>query len=158
MLIFDSKGNLKPYQPISSNVNNLKKFLIDGITSDSRKLNFEKYIKYSDDLKLLVKKQLEQWINGSFVTTKINPKDIDLVTFLDSETIRKLGSKLDPFRPPFSWERYGVDAYILEVYPTDSKLYRFSESDRLYWLDLFSHTRPNRQGIRNKKGFLEINY
>ncbi len=137
----------------------MKAFLVEGIVSDTRVANFDKYIKYSNDLKKLVGgKNLKQWINGSFVTRKINPKDIDLVTFVDYSTIKRLGNKLDNFRTEDSWLIYGVDAYIFEVYPKDSSLYKFTHSDISYWHAQFNRTRVNRKGIKFPKGFLEIIY
>lgn len=159
MLKFDSKGLLKPYLPIPCKISDLKTYFVDGIQSITRKPNYDNYIRYSNDLKILLGDiQIKQWVNGSFVTKKTNPKDIDLITFIDHDTIKKLGSKLAPFRPESSWLIYGVDAYIIEVHPDKSKSYVFTQGDILYWLDLFGHTRPNRNGKKNQKGFLEIIY
>jgi hypothetical protein len=158
MLNFDSKGNLKPYKPILCGVKDLKEHLVDNIESTTRKDNYDKYIKYSSDLKALTGCEIKQWINGSFVTQKINPKDIDLISFLDHETIKKLGTKLDPFKPKISWTTYGVDAYILEVYPPNHQFLNFTTSDIAQWTEWFGQTRVTRNGIKNKKGFLEIIY
>ena len=160
MLYFDSRGNLTPYIPIQSTLSELKDYFVDKIQSKSRSENFDKYIKYSNDLKdLLGGITLQQWINGSFVTKKNNPKDIDLVTFLDHDVINKMNHKLDPFKPNGSWDVYNVDAYIIEVYPMESKLYNnYTMSDLNEWLDLYSHTRLNRNGQRFNKGFIEIFY
>ncbi len=159
MLNFDTKGNLKPYQVIPCKVNDLKKHFVTGVASTTRQTNYDSYIKYSNDLKkALGVKDLRQWINGSFVTKKTNPKDIDLITFIDHSLIVKLGNKLDNFRPQNSWHIYEVDAYIVEVYPDNSPLNKFTHSDIIYWQDLFAHTRVNRKGEKNPKGFLEIIY
>lgn len=158
-LEFDAKGLLKPYLPIPCELSDLKTYFVDGIPSVTRKTNYDNYIRYSNDLKtLLGNTNLTQWINGSFVTKKTNPKDIDLITFIDHGTVKKLGMKLDPFRPQSSWLFYGVDAYIVEVHPENSKSHVYTLGDIAYWLDLFSQTRPNRIGKKNQKGFLEINY
>ena len=160
MLKFDSKGHLKPYEPIVCDVKDLKIHFVDAFTSVTRSINYTKYVKYSDDLKaLLGGVEITQWINGSFVTKKINPKDIDFINFIDHDLIQKFGEKLHPFRPENSWDIYGVDAYILEVYPSDSKDFvKFTQSDRAYWYSQFDKTRRNRNGIRHPKGFLEIIY
>ena len=89
MLSFDHRGNLTPYELIQANVNEFKHFFVDRIQSRTRLDNFNKYIKYSEDLKSLLEgKTLKQWINGSFVTKKTNPKDIDVVTFLEHDIIK----------------------------------------------------------------------
>jgi hypothetical protein len=158
MLTFDTRGNLKPYQPIQSSVTEMKKYLVDQMrTSDTRIENYVRYRKYATALKrLLPDVELKQWINGSFVTRKTNPKDIDLITFIDHSQVKRLGTKLDDFRPERSWDVFEVDAYILEVYPEKSQYYNFTQSDVAYWLDQFGHARVNRRGQKHPKGFLEI--
>ena len=160
MLKFDSKGFLKPCEPIPCTVSELKTQLVDGFDSVTRQINYDNYIRYSDQLKALLGGiKFKQWINGSFVTKKENPKDIDLVTFISHAEIKKLGHKLDIFRPEGSWLIYGVDAYIIEVHPAASRSYTyFTEWDIAYWLNLFAQTRPNRRGQKQAKGFLEIIY
>jgi hypothetical protein len=111
MLKFDSKGHLKPYQPIHCDAQELKFHFVDAFKSKTRAKNYAKYVKYSDDLKALLGGiKITQWINGSFVTKKINPKDIDFITFLNHDTIQKFAINLGPFRPENSWHTYGVDA------------------------------------------------
>jgi hypothetical protein len=88
MLRFDSQGNLMPYKAISCTVKQMKTTFVDNIPSSTWLENFEKYIKYSNELKVLLGgKVLKQWINGSFVTQKLNPKDVDVVTFIDHQDI-----------------------------------------------------------------------
>jgi hypothetical protein len=159
MLTFDSRGHLKPYGIIPATVAELKVQLVDEFTSTTRKDNFDKYVKYSDDLKSILKSgKLKQWVNGSFVTKKTNPKDIDLVTFVNHALLKQHGNSLDKFKADGSWTNYGVDAYIVEVHPVDSKQNIFTAYDTQEWLDLFMHSRLNRKGIKHPKGFLEIFY
>lgn len=159
MLKFDGRGNLIPYQVIRSSVHELKKYLVEEIESTTRIDSYEKYVKYSNDLKgLLDGIEIRQWINGSFVTKKKNPKDIDFVTFLNSNDIQRLGNKLDDFIGTRSNETYGVDAYIIEVYPDGSKNAFRTDFDTAEWYHLFSHTKRNRRGNIFNKGFLEIFY
>ena len=101
--------------------------------------------------------ELHQWVNGSFVTKKNNPGDIDLVTFLDTNSIQELGSKLDNFKYPNSEILFSVDAYIVEVYPENHKYRYLYLSDKAYWMDRFTKTRRVR-GNRLSKGFLEITF
>ena len=84
MIDFDKRGLLAPNTIIPISLSDFKIHFVDLIPSETRLLNFEKYIRYSDDLKsLLGLETLKQWINGSFATSSKNPKDIDLVTFID---------------------------------------------------------------------------
>lgn len=161
MLNFDVKGNLTPYQPILCKVSEMKKYLVDLVpTSSTRRDNYAKYRKYSNDLKkVLGLKEIKQWVNGSFVTKKLNPKDIDFLTLVDHSLVQTLGSQLDNFRPPKCWDVYEVDAYLLEMHPEGSDFHkRFTQSDMAYWYDQFNHTRVNRVGRKLPKGFLEIIY
>ena len=60
------------------------------IKSGTRADIHKNYIRYSHDLKKLIGAELQQWVNGSFVTLKVNPKDIDFITFLKHEDIKRL--------------------------------------------------------------------
>ncbi len=158
MLKFDTRGNLSPYQAIQSTATEMKKYLVDQMqNSDTRVENYVRYRKYTSALKKLMPGiELKQWINGSFVTRKKNPNDIDLLTFINHSDVVRLGSLLDDFRPEKSWDKFEVDAYILEVYPEDSKHYVYTKSDIAYWYQQYSRTRVNRRGHKHPKGFLEI--
>jgi hypothetical protein len=160
MLNFDAHGLLTPHRAIRSTVTEVKKTLVTGITSRTRAANFKKYTKYSTDLKALVgaKTELIQWVNGSFVTKKANPNDIDIVSFIDHDTVRRLGAMLDDFRKGGSWNAYGVDAYMVEVFPEGNRNHKFSEIDRVEWLSRFTKTKRDNQGRQFPKGFLEIIY
>lgn len=158
MLTFNHSGLLVPDNKINSTVQELENEFVLNIQSVKRKEIFDAYVKYNEDFKKLCNlEELPQWINGSFVTKKKNPGDIDLVTFLDYETIQQLGSKLDDFKFPNSEIIYGVDAYIIEVYPKNHKCRIRYISDKAYWLDRFTKTRRIR-GNKLSKGFLEIKY
>lgn len=159
MLVFNPSGLLIPDNIIISDLAELKKEFVDDIPSGKRMDIFNRFLKYNEDLqKVLGFHGFVQWIDGSFVTKKVNPGDIDLVTFIESEKIMKAGSGIDPFRFPNSESIYGVDAYIIEVYPSDEPDYFKTVSDRAYWTDRFSKTRRDRNGNKLKKGFLEIRY
>lgn len=159
MLVFNPSGLLIPDNIIISDLAELKKEFVEGIPSAKRMDIFNRFLKYNEDLqKVLGFCGFVQWIDGSFVTKKVNPGDIDLVTFIESEKIVKVGNSIDPFRFPKSESIYGVDAYIIEVYPSDGPDYFKTVSDRAYWTDRFSKTRRDRHGNKLKKGFLEIRY
>ncbi|HET6245203.1 MAG: hypothetical protein H0V01_11960 [Bacteroidetes bacterium] len=159
MLKFDSKGLLTPNTKIVASVAELKIHFVDAIPSATRPKIFDSYIKYSDALKNLLQGQpLQQWINGSFVTQIPNPKDIDMITFIDYQVVAKLGTQLDNFCVKGSFKVYGVDAYILEVYSESHEKHFFYKSDVSYWMDRFDKTRRDLSGKKNPKGFLEIIY
>lgn len=158
MLTFNHSGLLVPDNKINSTIQELEKEFVLNLPTVKRKEIFDAYIKYNEDFKKVCDlKLLHQWIDGSYVTQKNNPGDIDLVTFIDFSIIKKLGSKLDDFKYPNSEKIYGVDAYIVEVYPeTHQDRFKYS-SDKAYWMDRFTKTRRIR-GNRLSKGFLELQF
>jgi hypothetical protein len=159
MINFNSKGFLQPCTIIKSSIDELKYFFVDSIHSKTRNENFEKYIHYSSELKKVVKQEsLNQWIDGSFVTTAKNPKDIDLVTFIDFETRKKYSNQLVKFEAKGANEIFGVDAYIVTVFPEKHRNHFYFLSDKAYWMERFSKSRRDKNGIKHAKGFLEINF
>ena len=96
MLNFDLRGNLFPYEIIPCDLSEFSSVFVDKFSnSQSRKLHFDRYLKYSTDLKILVDLPfLKQWVNGSFVTLKNNPDDIDFITFLDHSVVKSLDKNL----------------------------------------------------------------
>lgn len=159
MYTFNDKGFLMPSDNIVASVAELKQYFVDAIPSDTRFANFEKYIRYSTELKNAVKvNSLQQWINGSFVSNIKNPKDIDLVTFIDFDLRTKYKNELQNFEARNANAVYGVDAYLLTVFPKGHKYYFLFESDRMYWLNQFSRSRRDTKGKKHNKGFLEIKF
>lgn len=157
MLRFDSKGLLTPNINIATTLIELKEYFVDNIPSETRLQNYEKYICYSTELKkLLSLESMVQWIDGSFVTRIKNPRDIDLVTFIDFEKRIKFESELKSFEARGANINYGVDAYILTVFPDDHKKSFYFQSDKAYWNEQFTKTRRDIFGKKNPKGFIEI--
>lgn len=108
---------------------------------------------------MLKVKSLKQWINGSFVSSLKNPKDIDFVTFIDYDLRKEYESDLKLFEANQANSRYQVDAYIITVFPKGHEKVFLFESDKSYWTERFSFTRRNlRTGRKYPKGFLEIIY
>ena len=156
MLVFNSSGLLVPDNKIVSSLEELETEFVNNIPTPKRKEIFEAYKHYVEQFKEQCNLQeLHQWINGSFVTKKSSPGDIDLITFLDFETVKQLGDNINNFKYPKSEIIYGVDAYIIEVYPENHKNCFIFLSDKAYWMDRFTKTRSVK-GRRLAKGFLEI--
>jgi hypothetical protein len=134
-------------------------FVHEYPNSKTRKNNYEKYLKYIYDLKeLLGERRIKQWINGSFVTQALNPNDIDLVTFVNFEKRMRYGDELKRFEASGANEIYGVDAYLLTVFPEDHPKYFLFQSDKAYWMNQFGMTRRDKNGKKTPKGFIEIIY
>ncbi len=78
------------------------------------------------------------WIDGSFITEKIEPDDVDIVLFAPS-TIREQAS-LDQLllieqieELAFKDDVYYCDTYITYHYGKDDQLYWIGEYMRAYW-------------------------
>ena len=155
MLEFNSSGLLVPQSIISSTLSEFEKYFAIDSPENVRRILFNQYKRYSDDLKQTCGLfELKQWIDGSFVTKKAKPFDIDLVTFLSWEIAE--GKGLKDFIYPASLTKYGIDAYIVVIYPDTHKLNFVYKADCAYWLDHFDKTKPSRRHKRVPKGFLEI--
>ncbi len=159
MLNFTPFGLLIPDRNIVSSIDELESEFVKAIPSNKRNELFDRYKRYSQDLKIVCNGiEIRQWVNGSFTTKRTDPGDIDLISFINYELIEANESGFSQFRNPNSKNQYGVDAYILIEYPENHRNYTIFKSDKLYWLDHFDKTEPNRQGVRRPKGFLEIIY
>ena len=110
-------------------------------------------MQYTNELKKRCADVLTQWIDGSFVTKKQEPGDIDLVTFIDFSVAEKLGDDLKDFKYPLSEIVFVVDAYLVKIYPPGHQLHQLYVSDSAYWLHHFTQTRRNRIGNKQHKGF-----
>ncbi len=110
-----------------------------------------------DDLAKLTTKNFYQWIDGSFISTKINPKDIDIVTILNFEDYEKNKADLSQkFISHNARKQYEVDANIVSEYPENHKKHFFTQSDLLYWMNLFEKTKVNRRKQQFKKDLFKL--
>lgn len=157
MLEFNLRGFLTPGSIIRSNIDEFKEHFVAASAESFRKNLFDQYTNYTKDLKVLCDdSKLVQWIDGSFVTKKPNPSDIDLVTFINLDIFETKEKELKRFIYPSSLTNYGVDGYLVIVYPENHRHYSIYESDRAYWINQFDKTKPTRRHRRMPKGFLEI--
>ena len=96
---FDPQGNLFPHKVLEIDIENFEEIFITNFeNSESRKRLFQNYLSYVEKLKNEINNTFYQWIDGSFVTSKLNPNDIDLVTFLNFEVYENNLSKLADFQ------------------------------------------------------------
>ena len=127
--------------------------------NSTRKNLFIGYLRYNQDLaRLLNDRPYEQWIDGSFISKKLNPSDIDLVTFISHEVVNDLGDRLAKFQSSLAKENYGIDGYVVRVYPESHRLFVRTSSDTVYWRHWFGTTKLDRHKRRHNKGFVKINF
>lgn len=161
-LNFDIRGNLKPYEKIELDPIEFKTFFVDDFAgrSKTRETLFESYLAYLNAFREEVSTTFVHWIDGSFVSNKRNPGDIDLVTLLDYETYEKKEALIeDKYRGEKAQTKFGkIDAYFVKVYPKDHDRYFITEYDLVYWRSWFTETKKNRARKKFKKGFVEIRF
>lgn len=86
------------------------------------------------------------WVNGSFVTEKINPKDTDVVLSVDGEQMYELG-KIEQ-REVIDWiignlknTELKCDSYHLFTYPEGHLLFDEGVFNKAYWTSTFGFSR-----------------
>ncbi|MEY4539011.1 MAG: hypothetical protein RLZZ306_768 [Bacteroidota bacterium] len=146
-MIFDEQGYLTPYdvQEIT-----LKGFGETFATNESRQSLLVEYYAFIEHLNSLGINNFYQWIDGSFVTKKIAPKDIDVVSFIETKDFKKNEKELLLLSKMFE----NIDCYFVEVFLKDDKKYFITQTDTSYWFHLFQGTRKPRV----KKGFVQVNF
>ncbi len=156
-LQFDEFGLLMPYQtPIAIDLATLEHYFVTNFpNSTTRKSIFINYVRYIEEFKKRVTADFVQWLNGSFVTLKENPKDLDLVTFFDYQIFEREGDYLDRFWT-FSLEDKGLDAYLVATYPPTHPKYEQYITNKNYWTTLYSQTKETDVNPLKTKGFLQI--
>lgn len=156
MLIFefDVYGNLNPYEVILLDIDTVRgKFVTAFPDSERRHLLFDTFLTNITNFKIQVKEEFWVWINGSFVTRKTNPSDIDFVIFLDADCYNRHEEQVDSFRQQRYLADKLIDGYFVQVYPEGQRRYNWYESDRLRWLQDFGTSLAGR-----KKGIVQLNF
>jgi hypothetical protein len=82
------------------------------------------------------------WIDGSFLTEKVNPRDVDILLYLDDPTVQAFspGQKAD-----VDWlienkeikDLYDCDSHVHVSFPEGHSAYDFGVWMHAYWLRLF---------------------
>lgn len=161
-LKFDSRGNLMPYEKIELSFDDFKTFFIDDFENlnEIRMEIFENYQTYLRDFEEQISRDFIQWIDGSYITEKTNPRDIDFVTLIEHETFDRHERLIESrFRKHRAQQEYGkVDAYTVKMYPQGHERYFVTQYDLVYWRGLFTETKRNRAKRKFPKGFVEIKF
>jgi hypothetical protein len=150
---FDFRGLIEPAKLISLTQEEFVQYFVQTGTRQFIYRGFETYLK---GLKKICGEPLTLWIDGSFTTQERYPNDIDICVFLDYKLIEKHEIKLEKYKSPLSTEEYGVDAFFIRTFPEGHPSFNITELDRKYWYNWWTHTRPGRNNLRLKKGFIEI--
>ncbi len=160
-LRFDIRGNLTPYELVEVPYSVFRETFVDTFDEDSTRhglwSSFERYL--VDFRQQIGELPTQIWVNGSFTTIRQNPQDLDLVVFLNFEMALAYESILrQQFVGIAGEKRYGVDAYLLRIYPQNHSESFRTVSDLAYWRDWFGTTRKGRSGKRFAKGFVQLTF
>jgi hypothetical protein len=124
----------------------IKKNLVDSFPNSSRReIIFHGYSKLRNDIIQLVD-TVEQWLDGSYVTNKINPGDIDLVSLIDKDKVDCLApDKQDQLKKLFAGPdtklTHHCDSYFVPKVP-DNHPHKSSIDEALaYWENWFGTDR-----------------
>jgi hypothetical protein len=152
-LTFTQASLLTPATGIETSLEDMEQnFVRAFLTSETRHHLFENYQRYLYRFQDEIFPWFEQWVDGSYVTRKENPKDIDIVTFLDWEVYELRRKAVEKFWG-FNFENQGIDAYIVAVYPEDHFEYSNFIHTRNRWLETFINNRG-----KERKGFIKIQF
>jgi len=150
---FDGNGYLQPTESIELDIRLFEKYFVqDFPNSTQRKILFKNYLEYIHRFEKEVFPHFEQWIDGSFVSQKENPNDIDVVTFLDYKIFELRGNEIISQFLSFSLEEKFLDAYIVTQYPDNHPNFKLFENQKREWSKRFSSDRTG----ENLKGFIKI--
>lgn len=158
MLAFNEYGLLPPGKPIITSLDLFEKTFVTDFESKTRVPLFKHYQHYVATLQTIIGNEFYQWIDGSYVTKKENPNDLDVVTFIDFTIAEKYKKQLKNFQYPNSVEKFNIDGYLVRVFDDDHPKRIAFQSDKLYWWHLFEKVKGLKSRKKFKKGFLEIHY
>lgn len=120
---------------------------------------YHNFLNYFDQISSLLEYDFSIWIDGSFISKKENPNDIDLVTIIDFRDYDFNKSIFETrFQPANVRKEFGVDGYIIRKYPKKHPKHFFTHSDSLYWKSLFGKTKVNRAKKQFPKGIIQLNF
>ena len=152
----DADGLLPPGRHTAS-VAEVKAAFVDPFGgSASRMAIFTGWRMHRESLQNVVP-GMYQWIDGSFVTSKPDPGDIDVVTFIDGvqydampDWRRALGQSL--MLGHGNQQFWNVDSFAVPVVPATHPTHAAYAQAEQYWDDLWSKVR----GATRQKGYLEV--
>ena len=121
----------------------------------TRQLIFDNYLNYLDEFQRLITFNFTHWLDGSFMSKKIDPNDLDFVAFIDYRIYEQKEEQI--FRIV---EKYGylkLDNFVSQIFPINHPRHAEMEHFQQYWTDLFSSSRRDPEtNIQLPRGFIEI--
>jgi hypothetical protein len=123
--------------------------------SQARRPLFDAWSTLSEAIERVVPLET-QWVDGSFISSKIEPGDIDVVSHLDGPSMDELDNPAQMLlyslvAGPLSKQLFGCDSYWLAVYPEGHPARPVYDQALEYWDQQFG---SDREGA--PKGYIEV--
>lgn len=153
--LFEATGFLQPGRHPSTPTE-IRTRLVDPFgQSVTRADLMDGWLRRRADVSAIVPIEME-WVNGSFVTEKLDPADIDVATFVradfvDALTLTARQRLSEIVMGPVCRATYRCDAYFVPVFPRNHGLEPLYHRWRGYWDAQWSF---DRSGV--EKGFLDV--
>jgi hypothetical protein len=134
-----------------------KAFVASFPHSSTRKKIFAGYCHHYSELAAIIS-HFEQYLDGSFISNKNDPGDIDLVVLIDATVVDALTpaqqAKLrELLNSAVARPKFGCDTYFCPVYPKGHPHENEARAQRKYWLGEFGYDR-----IDVPKGIVHVIY
>lgn len=155
MISFDHNGNLTPYSLIRLKLTDVfNHFISDFPQSTTRSVLYNHFLAYINDLTYILDQSLHQWLGGSFISSKVDPNDVDCVNLIVfNESLEKSIDLLIPYLLiGGSRDTYFVDGHLIAIYPsTDERYEAITLPSINYWQAFLMRDRQD-----NPRGIIEL--
>jgi hypothetical protein len=134
----------------------VQRHFVDSFTESKTRADlYTKWLEHREALTAIIPIQ-HQWVDGSYVTAAVNPRDVDVVTFIDGPTFESLslGARLiaqSLLAGHQTRDTWGIDSFAIPVYPQSHAQHSVTLATMQEWTKVFGR---GRDGIA--KGFLEV--
>ncbi len=157
ILQFDVRGNLFNGIHVLDKEEIYQHFVASFPNSSTRKRLWSNSNTFIERFEEEITTKYSVWIDGSFATQKLNPRDIDAVFYIDNQVVELKKSVLDT-KWFFKEQKFktGLDLYFSIEYPAQHKRHFLSHLNYLYWQDVYGHTRKDEFGKQYSKGFISL--
>ncbi len=151
-LDFDLEGYLTPYEAVETNWQSF----VETFGWNKHRLSLlDLFQLLCTELTTLFPEEYIIWVDGSFVTRKQRPNDLDVVFILPAERYDVVENELRLLRNQFA----GLDVYFIKKIDEGEPNHFLYISDRTEWIFQFTKTRPDRYTRRKKpKGFIQLTW
>lgn len=146
MLEFDKHGFLMPYGVIPCEIQVVEEYFVFNEHRAEILISFKQFIHTLNGLNI---NDFDIWLDGSFISLKNYPNDLDLIVFLNDVTYQRVYTSLPLLKTRFQ----KLDVYFVQMYPVAHPKHLFSKFDELDWLHFLTKDRK-----RNPKGILKLSY